>query len=287
MNEPENKQDQINNTPVNEQPNNNVNPNNTTVINVSDNNANNNANNNVEVLNTNNQQPQVINASAQPQNNVEQPKQTVIQPPNQRPTLNNGKKEEKKEEVVEPVQSEPLTFKKKVQYFFVGIFFIILAVFIYFLPEINEYLSTEGFNKKEKVIETGTLYCELEKEDGKITYQTTDEFEFSKELLKSYKRTAKVSTNEQNDTISSAQQECENLEEQTQGLSGIKVSCNSNSTFQRTVQTIDYESVNTDKAKAAFAEVGGTYPQYKLDQKISEIETSMKESGFECRRQAK
>lgn len=300
MNEQENKQDQINNTPENGQLNNNVNVENTNdnveVINANDSqnnnveviNTNNSQNSNVEVINANNNtQPEVLDVSPQPQTTV-QPEKNVVAPPSQKPTLNK-EVENKKEVEPEPVvEDQPLTFKKKVQYFFVGILFILLAAFIYFLPEINEYISTEGFKEKEKVITTGTLTCKMNRKEGSITYQTTDEFEFTEELLKSYKRTAQVSTNEDDDGfIANTQTECENLKEQTSELSGIDVTCNSNSTFQRTVQKIDYEEVNTDKAKAAFAEVGGTYPQYSLDKKISEIEQTMEESGFECNRTGK
>ena len=188
--------------------------------------------------------------------------------------------------VVQPskeIVKEPVTFKKKVQYFFTTIFFILLALFIYFLPEITEYFGSE--HEKEEKVNSGFLNCKLERNVDGVSSVIKDRFTFTDNKLKVYRRDRVLSANKNgNVTLSEANDECEALLEQTKQISGVDVSCSFKNKNQRTIQTIDYETVNSRKLDAAFTEAGGTNPEYSLDDDIDDIESTMKTAGFSCER---
>ncbi len=183
----------------------------------------------------------------------------------------------------EEITKEKVSVKKKVQYFFTVIFFILVAVFIYFLPEITDFMSKE--QSKQEVITDGFLTCELETNKKDITTNIKNRFGFSKEKLDTYKREKKVSSSSAKDSsLDDADKECEALYEQTKALSGVDVNCSLKNKVQTTTQSIDYGTININKVTSAFAEAGGTYPDYELGDDINEIESEMKSSGFECKR---
>ena len=179
------------------------------------------------------------------------------------------------------VVKEPVTFKKKVQYFFTVIFFILIALFIYFLPNITEYFGEE--QEKTEEINSGFLNCKLERTVDGVSSVIKDRFTFTNNKLKVYRRDRVLSSNKSgNVTLSDANDECEILLEETKQISGVDVSCSFKNKTQRTIQTIDYESVNSRKLDAAFTEAGGTNPEYSLDDDIKDIESTMKTAGFSC-----
>ena len=196
---------------------------------------------------------------------------------------NNDNKADTGEKVTSEVKQEPLTFKKKIQYFFTIIFFVLLAVFIYFLPEITDYFNSE--KQKTEEVNTGFLTCILERTVDGVSSTIKDRFTFSDNKLKVYKRDRLLSANSsQNPTLSDANDECEALLEETKQISGVDISCSFKNKKQRTIQTIDYETVSSRKLDAAFTETGGTNPEYALDDDIDDIESTMKTAGFSCER---
>ncbi len=182
------------------------------------------------------------------------------------------------------ITKEKLPFKKKVQFFFVGLFFILVAVFIYFLPEITEYLNAE--KEKQEEVTTGVLDCKIERtSNGGLNTKISDQFTFKDKKLKKYKRThtTKANSNDNQD-LQNADTECNVLYEESKALKGIDISCGLKNKTQTLVEIIDYEKINIRKVSAAFTEAGATYPDYKLNENIDKIESTMKRSGFKCER---
>lgn len=173
--------------------------------------------------------------------------------------------------------------------FILFLFIIFLFAFVYYLPEISQYI--EDYKKAKSGIEdgsmkSGTMTCTLTKDNKdnlSTIYETT--FTYTKNKLK---KTEQVTSYKLKDdatstaTLDESENECQELKSALTGVSGIDVSCSKTAVLQKTTQVIDYTKFNAEKVTTNIAEYKGFYPEFQLDQSVAGIRKNLEDAGYSC-----
>lgn len=173
--------------------------------------------------------------------------------------------------------------------FILFLFIIFLFAFVYYLPEISQYI--EDYKKAKSGIEdgsmkSGTMTCTLTKDNKdnlSTIYETT--FTYTKNKLK---KTEQVTSYKLKDdatstaTLDESENECQELKSALTGVSGIDVSCSKTAVLQKTTQVIDYTKFNVEKVTTNIAEYKGFYPEFQLDQSVAGIRKNLEDAGYSC-----
>ena len=173
--------------------------------------------------------------------------------------------------------------------FILFLFIIFLFAFVYYLPEISQYI--EDYKKAKSGIEdgsmkSGTMTCTLTKDNKdnlSTIYETT--FTYTKNKLK---KTEQVTSYKLKDdatstaTLDDSENECQELKSALTGVSGIDVSCSKTAVLQKTTQVIDYTKFNVEKVTTSIAEYKGFYPEFQLDQSVAGIRKNLEDAGYSC-----
>ncbi len=166
--------------------------------------------------------------------------------------------------------------------------FVFLIVFVLLLPQITNFI-TDYKNKKgdDGSMKTGTMTCSLTKTSNDLTYTVSTLFHYTTNKLKKTETTTTNRLTEQakdNQILTEKQQDCDHLKSVLTGVVGMSASCTVSATIQKTVQEIDYTKLDIKSISQNIAEFEGFYPSYELDQNISTIEQTLKNSGYTCSR---
>lgn len=173
--------------------------------------------------------------------------------------------------------------------FILFLFIIFLFAFVYYLPEISQYI--EDYKKAKSGIEdgsmkSGTMTCTLTKDNKdnlSTIYETT--FTYTKNKLK---KTEQVTSYKLKDdatstaTLDESENECQELKSALTGVSGIEVSCSKTAVLQKTTQVIDYTKFNVEEVTTNIAEYKGFYPEFQLDQSVAGIRKNLEDAGYSC-----
>lgn len=173
--------------------------------------------------------------------------------------------------------------------FILFLFIIFLFAFVYYLPEISQYI--EDYKKAKSGIEdgsmkSGNMTCTLTKDNKdnlSTIYETT--FTYTKNKLK---KTEQVTSYKLKDdatstaTLDESENECQELKSALTGVSGIEVSCSKTAVLQKTTQSIDYTKFNVEKVTTNIAEYKGFYPEFQLDQSVAGIRKNLEDAGYSC-----
>lgn len=190
--------------------------------------------------------------------------------------------EEKKEEpaYVEDEKGGP----SKLKTFFAILLFIFFFAFVYYLPEITDYINLKKAEKNQTEITTGTLSCSQNKNTKTLDVSLTAVFTFvNNEITQlTYTQTSSGDKIADKEELELLKQDCVNLKEHIVDVEGISVVCGLNNGTNTTKQIIDYEKVDSEKVSTAYIEAGGIYPEFKKGQKISEVESKMASSSYKC-----
>lgn len=170
------------------------------------------------------------------------------------------------------------------------IFFIALVGFVVFLPEIQtffqEYLGGEV--KEEKEVVTGKLICELKTSTAEFDRDFTKVFMFEKKKLKSAKFTTNVigDISEDEDKLNEISSACNKIKDAVEGLEGIEVSCTLSPNQLSQVERFDYATYDLEKTSQAYLDAESSFVEYTLDQDIDDIMVKMRQSGYDCKKEA-
>ena len=289
----------MNNNVNNLDPNNNLNPNNNAglnnnanlVNNVNSNNNNMGLNNNANLINNTNpsnniEQLEVDNSNKEKIQEKEAPKeQFVIMSKKKSKELEQAKREEraKKENYV------PVPVKKS-KYVFMIIFFIFAFCLVYFLPDLNEFLSVRQAKKNQEnmpAITEGTLICKKDDVYDVFDFNYEYKFAFSDSKLDdlNYERVVRGDETLDFKKLNDMYDKCKVLEQNVLELDGVKVYCNlSNDGIFVERQNLDFNALNRDLIIPSYAEAGGIFPEFNKGEDISKIEKDMNASGYTCER---
>ena len=239
-------------------------------------------------------QPQVTNNSTSAKSTpkvvkVEHIKEVVKEV---KPKDDNSNKDKVKDQPNDGTPQKEVVVKEKGGFFgrfILFLFIIFLFAFVYYLPEISQYI--EDYKKAKSGIEdgsmkSGTMTCTLTKDNKdnlSTIYETT--FTYTKNKLK---KTEQVTSYKLKDdatstaTLDDSENECQELKSALTGVSGIEVSCSKTAVLQKTTQSIDYTKFNVEKVTTNIAEYKGFYPEFQLDQSVAGIRKNLEDAGYSC-----
>lgn len=239
-------------------------------------------------------QPQVTNNSTSAKSTpkvvkVEHIKEVVKEV---KPKDDNSNKGKVKDQPNDGTPQKEVVVKEKGGFFgrfILFLFIIFLFAFVYYLPEISQYI--EDYKKAKSGIEdgsmkSGTMTCTLTKDNKdnlSTIYETT--FTYTKNKLK---KTEQVTSYKLKDdatstaTLDESENECQELKSALTGVSGIEVSCSKTAVLQKTTQVIDYTKFNAEEVTTNIAEYKGFYPEFQLDQSVAGIRKNLEDAGYSC-----
>lgn len=239
-------------------------------------------------------QPQVTNNSTSAKSTpkvvkVEHIKEVVKEV---KPKDDNSNKSKVKDQPNDGTPQKEVVVKEKGGFFgrfILFLFIIFLFAFVYYLPEISQYI--EDYKKAKSGIEdgsmkSGTMTCTLTKDNKdnlSTIYETT--FTYTKNKLK---KTEQVTSYKLKDdatstaTLDESEKECQELKSALTGVSGIDVSCSKTAVLQKTTQVIDYTKFNAEEVTTNIAEYKGFYPEFQLDQSVAGIRKNLEDAGYSC-----
>lgn len=209
-----------------------------------------------------------------------------------KPKDDNSNKGKVKDQPNDGTSQKEVVVKEKGGFFgrfILFLFIIFLFAFVYYLPEISQYI--EDYKKAKSGIEdgsmkSGTMTCTLTKDNKdnlSTIYETT--FTYTKNKLK---KTEQVTSYKLKDdatstaTLDESENECQELKSALTGVSGIDVSCSKTAVLQKTTQSIDYTKFNVEKVTTNIAEYKGFYPEFQLDQSVAGIRKNLEDAGYSC-----
>ncbi len=168
--------------------------------------------------------------------------------------------------------------------------FVMLIAFVIFLPDISDIISqfqSKGELEDNVVITTGRLSCDLNNSTTNLdrNYEYTFTFQDSKleksDLTITTRGDVSLDETELNQLASS----CREIEDLTKSMKGFSVSCDYSVGKLVERQIYDLQNVDMEQVTSAFAESGGSHPEYLYGEDINLIERNMISSGYSCRRQ--
>ena len=209
-----------------------------------------------------------------------------------KPKDDNSNKSKVKDQPNDGTPQKEVVVKEKGGFFgrfILFLFIIFLFAFVYYLPEISQYV--EDYKKAKSGIEdgsmkSGTMTCTLTKDNKdnlSTIYETT--FTYTKNKLK---KTEQVTSYKLKDdatstaTLDESENECQELKSALTGVSGIDVSCSKTAVLQKTTQVIDYTKFNAEEVTTNIAEYKGFYPEFQLDQSVAGIRKNLEDAGYSC-----
>ena len=192
-------------------------------------------------------------------------------------------KQYKKKELKQGTHDGPSGFLT----FLLIVFFIFLIGFVFFLPDISEYMRVLKENGNLTEITNGKLICTYSRTSDKLNLDYTQTFEYSDKKLFRFTSKEEV-TGEKEDSadLTNMYNSCVKLEAVAGGIKGINISCQSLTNKFTRIETFNYNEIGSDntKAKTAYVEGGGTYPEFKYDENIDDVEVSVKQAGYTCKK---
>ncbi|MBD9098264.1 hypothetical protein EGP98_01490 [bacterium] len=208
------------------------------------------------------------------------------------PQKDNKNKEEKTNTNQTPPPTNEVVVKEKGGFFgrfILFLFIMFLFAFVYYLPQISEYV--ENYKKEKSGVEdgsmrSGTMTCTFTKDNKdnlSTIYETT--FSYTKNKLK---KTEQITSYKLKDdatsttTLDDSLKECENLKGALTNVDGVDISCAKTAVLQKTTQIIDYTKFDLNNFTTNIAEYQGFYPEYQLDQSIAAIKKNLEEAGYSC-----
>lgn len=219
--------------------------------------------------------------------NIEQPST----PQNNTPTINTVTTNLPQPQVVKEINETPTNNNQNnnnkdgvFKYIFAFIFLIGIVAFVIFLPQISEYVRTKKNTKttttKSNVVENGTLICEAKRSTDETDIYYEFSFVFNNRKLQTSKFTTKIES--VNTTyLQDKKYACDEMAQISNNISGIKTNCNLTNGILKIVENYTHKDLDNSNL-SSYTEAGGTYPEFKYQKDIYDIESSLKKQGYDC-----
>lgn len=172
----------------------------------------------------------------------------------------------------------------KFKTFLAIILIIFFFAFVFFLPQITDFINTKKSEQQQIEITTGNLICTMSKNTDTLDVDMTATFAFINNGITklTFNTTSTGDKLEDKDELETLNKECTTLKNEVYGLDGISTVCLLNNGVNTKKQIFDYEKIDVKKVTSTYVEAGGIYPEYKSGDKISEVESKMVSSGYKC-----
>lgn len=179
-------------------------------------------------------------------------------------------------------ETKPSKFKT----FMAILLFIFFFAFVYFLPEITNFINEKKSERLKEEITTGRLVCNLQKDTSDLDVSINAIFEFTnKEITKlTFTTTSKGDLSTDKEQLEKLNSDCNILKNEVIKYDGVSIVCSLNNGINTTKQILDYEKLDEEKVSSSYIEAGGVYPEFKKNEQVSSVESKMISSGYECER---
>lgn len=178
----------------------------------------------------------------------------------------------------------------KFKTFMMIMLFVFFIAFVIFLPDINSYVNQvlAGKNeKKEEIITTGKLECNLKTNTTNLDIEYKRIFGFTDNKIDNAKYTiiTKGDITLDETTLNTLNDKCLLIKGNTSNLEGVSIECNYQEGKLVEEQNFNLRKFDKEKIDAAFSEAGGTYPaEFEAGDDIAVIEKTMLQAGYSCGR---
>lgn len=179
-------------------------------------------------------------------------------------------------------ETKPSKFKT----FMAILLFIFFFAFVYFLPEITNFINEKKSERLQEEITTGRLVCNLQKDTSDLDVSINAIFQFTNsEITKlTFTTTSKGDESIDKEQLEKLKNNCNLLKNEVVKYDGVSIICSLNNGINTTKQILDYEKLDAEKVSSSYAEAGGVYPEFEINEQISSVESKMVSSGYECER---
>lgn len=159
--------------------------------------------------------------------------------------------------------------------------FIFFIAFVLLLPNISDMLKNGRGYVDNSEIENGVLTCDMEKENDTTTtiYEYTLNFTKKKLTTSTYNITVE---SEDKKVINQKAEECLLISDIAKGINGIDVTCTSSDNIATMIDGYNHKIIDTGKL-TQFTEAGGIYPEFKYNDNIYNIKSSLIKAGYDCK----
>ena len=179
----------------------------------------------------------------------------------------------------------------KFKMFILIIFFAGMIGYVLFLPNITSFLSLMKSNKNdvEEKITTGILECELSTntENLDLKYERTFSFTDNKLNTADFIITTRGDPSLDEATLDELANKCKSLKEMTSSMEGVSIQCDYTEGKLIQKEAFKYASIDEEALTSAYAESGGTKPEFHDQDDMDKIEKTMNASGYNCLRSKK
>lgn len=179
----------------------------------------------------------------------------------------------------------------KFKLFILFLFFALMIGYVVFLPNISSLMSSFKSNKNEleEKITTGVLECELSTNTENLDLKYERNFSFTDNKLTSsdFTLTTRGDASLDEATLDDLANKCKTLKEMTSSNEGVSIQCDY--TVGKLIQkeSFVYSELDEDELSSAYAEIGGTKPEFHDQDDMDQIEKTMNASGYNCLRNKK
>ena len=148
---------------------------------------------------------------------------------------------------------------------------------------VNLYKASKNEEKKE-IITTGKLECNLKTHTSNLDIEYDRLFKYTDSKLESaeYVITTKGDIELDAESLNELNTKCNLLKENTKSMNGIDIKCTLTENKLIEKQNYKFTNIVKEEIDSAFAEAGGTYPEYEAGFSIDEIERNMNAAGYTC-----
>lgn len=177
----------------------------------------------------------------------------------------------------------------KFKVFSMIVFFILLVVFVLFLPEITSYVNkikSGEMNQANEKITTGMMKCTLSSHTTNLDKDYEVTFSFKDNQLESTKFliTTRGDITEDETELNKLNDVCTKLSENVKDINGVSISCDYTTGQLIEKQNFQLKELNDEELDAAFVEAGGNNPGYSYGQDMDNVEKQMNASKYTCER---
>ena len=163
------------------------------------------------------------------------------------------------------------------------IFLIGMVAFVFFLPQISEFVKTKQRAKTTSgsdLLENGTLICKMDRSSDETDIYYEFKFLFNDKSLVTSKLTTRIeSVNSL--YLEEKKSECDQIALISNNVSGISTSCSSAIGVLTIIENYTHKDINNTNL-TSYTEIGGTYPEFEYGKNIYDIESSLVKEGYNC-----
>ena len=167
-----------------------------------------------------------------------------------------------------------------------GLFFILILLFVVFLPDITEIISKFKDEEEETTYDysSGRLLCDYQ--SNTATLDKDYYYIFYYNIYKLYKAELKVTTRgdskEDEKDLEAIYNTCENIKKIATEMNGVDVDCLLMDEKVEEQQVFDLSKLDYESFSTKYVEAGGTKMEYKDGQDIRTVQKNLEATGFYC-----